>query len=85
MPFRSSTLALLLCSALSAAAAEAPKPAEPDQALMDRTFQRLGEQFIADGRTDGMSIAVVKDGKAHFYNFGTTNRGKERPPTEDSV
>lgn len=85
MPFRSPILALLLCSALSAAAAEAPKPAEPDQALMDRTFQRLGEQFIADGRTDGMSIAVVKDGKAHFYNFGTTTRGKERPPTEDSV
>lgn len=52
---------------------------------MDRTFERLGNQFIKDGRTDGMSIVVVKDGKASFYNFGSTTRSKVQPPTERSV
>lgn len=32
-----------------------------------------------------MSIAVVKDGKAHFYNFGSTTREKTQVPTERSV
>lgn len=77
--------ALLVCSAGSALASESPKAAEFSQAAMDRTFQRLGTEFVHNGRTDGMSIAVVKGGKAHFYNFGTTTRGKNLPPTERSV
>ncbi len=76
---------VLFCSAAPAFAAGSPKDSGAEQALVDRTFERLGKQFIKDGRTDGMSIAVVKDGKAHFYNFGTTTRGKVQPPTEDSV
>lgn len=79
------TLALLICSAGSAIAAESPKNADATQAIMDRTFQRLGTEFVKNGRTDGMSIAVVKDGKAHFYNFGSTTRGKASAPTERSV
>lgn len=84
-----SLLALLACLALPAFAADAPKAAAPasapDPALMDRTFERLGTQFIKDGRTDGLSIVVVKDGKARFYNFGSTTRTKAQPPTERSV
>ena len=54
-------------------------------ARMDRTFERLGRQFIKDGRSDGLSIAVVKDGQARFYNFGSTTRARAQPPTERSV
>ncbi|TKR33452.1 serine hydrolase [Luteimonas gilva] len=78
-------VALLICSAGSAIAAESPNTADSTQAVMDRTFQRLGAEFIKNGRTDGMSIAVVKDGKAHFYNFGSTTRKKTQAPTERSV
>ena len=78
-------MALLFCSAASAVAAESPKAAGPDPAIMDRVFSRLGTEFVKNGRTDGMSIAVVKDGKAHFYDFGTATRGKSQPPTEHSV
>ena len=84
------TLALLICCAGSAIAADSPKTAgatqaDSTQAVMDRTFQRLGTEFVGNGHADGMSIAVVKDGKTHFYNFGTTTRGKRLPPTERSV
>ena len=78
-------LALLLCSAAPATAAEVRKTAPPALAAMDRVFERLGSDFIRQGRADGMSIAVVQGGKARFYNFGTTTRGVAKPPTEHSV
>lgn len=78
------TLALLACCAGPVIASESPKAANA-QTAMDLTFQRLGNEFIKNGRTDGLSIAVVKDGKAHFYNFGSTTREKTLTPTERSV
>src|SRR5258708_5940912 len=80
-----SLLMLLACCGAPAIAAEAVPTAVPDAATMDGTFERLGAQFIKDGRTDGMSIAVVKDGKAHFYNFGSATRAKPQLPTQRSV
>jgi CubicO group peptidase (beta-lactamase class C family) len=85
MELRLLAAAVLLCSAAPALAMESPKAAAPEEATMDRVFQRLGTTFVDEGHTDGMSIVVVKDGKAHFYNFGTTTRGKAKPPTEHSV
>lgn len=85
MKLRLFVLALLAGFAGSAVASESPKAAGSEQATMDRVFQRLGTAFVKEGHTDGMSIVVVKDGKAHFYNFGTTTRGKDKPPTEHSV
>lgn len=84
MTFRLATL-VLLCSAASATAIAATPPAATEQARMDSTFQALGQAFIRDDRSDGMSIVAVKDGQPHFYNFGTTTRGQDAPPTEHSV
>ncbi len=85
MPFRKLILLLICSASMAASIAMAQTTAEPEQARMDRVFQRLGTQFVADGRADGVSIAVVKNGQPHFYNFGTTTRGKDSPPTENSV
>ncbi|HJR73499.1 MAG TPA: serine hydrolase [Luteimonas sp.] len=78
-------LALSICSAGSVIASETPKVGDSRQTAMDRTFERLGAEFIKNGRTDGMSIAVVKDGKAHFYNFGSVTREATQAPTERSI
>lgn len=85
MTFRLATLVLLLCNAASTTAIAATPPTATEQARMDNTFQALGEAFIRDDRSDGISIVVVKDGQPHFYNFGTTTRGKDAPPSEQSV
>ena len=45
------TLALLICGAGSALASETAKTADPAQAIMDRTFQRLGAEFVENGET----------------------------------
>ena len=52
---------------------------------MDSVFQQIGEKFVADGLSDGLSIAVVYQGKAHFYNFGVASRDTKTPPTRDTV
>lgn len=70
--------------AMPAFAAEAPV-AQIDQAAMDRAFQRLGSEFIQASRADGLSIAVVANGRARFYNFGSVSRDKPRTPTESTV
>lgn len=85
MPLRKLIL-LLVCSApMVTSLAAAQSAPEPEQARMNRVFQRLGNEFIANGRADGVSIAVVKNGQPYFYNFGTTTRGKDNVPTENSV
>ncbi|HEV7777045.1 MAG TPA: serine hydrolase domain-containing protein [Luteibacter sp.] len=56
-----------------------------DTTVMDSTFQQLGSKLVRAGRADGLSIAVVKDGRVRFYNFGTVNRDAPRVPTEHTV
>ena len=48
-------------------------------------IRKAGDAFIAAGSADGLSIAVVKDGKTTFCDFGTVERGKARLPTPDTV
>lgn len=85
MTLRLAALVLLLGSAATASATSPTQSAVTEQARMDSTFQALGQAFIRDDRSDGMSIVVVKDGQPHFYNFGTTTRGQDAPATEHSV
>lgn len=59
--------------------------AQAAPSLMDSTFQRLGTEFVKAGNADGVSIAVVKDGKARFYNFGSVSRDRQQPPTDRTV
>lgn len=56
-----------------------------DQTTIDRTLQRLGSAFIAAGCADALSIALVKDGKVSFYNFGSTSPDRPQAPTERTV
>src|SRR5437868_14462689 len=43
--------------------------------------ESAAKAFMGNQQTVGLSIGVFKDGKAFTYNFGTTERGKQRPPT----
>lgn len=54
-------------------------------AAADVAFQRLGAEFVETDKADGLSIAVVQDGKVRFYNFGTASRAKPQAPTEQTV
>lgn len=83
-------LAIAACvAALSIAsapmrAAESPRPVA-SAATMDAVFQKLGSQMVDADLTDGLSIAVVRDGKPHLYHFGSTVRGGRKAPTDNTA
>ncbi|WP_430387757.1 serine hydrolase [Dyella sp. 20L07] len=52
---------------------------------LSKVVQAEGEAFIKQGNSDGLSIAVVRDGNTTFYNFGTVSREKPQTPTKDTV
>jgi len=61
----------LILLAIAASAVASPPPSTE--------VSRLGSAFVSAGRSDGLSIALVKDGKVAFFNFGSVL------PTEQTV
>ncbi|MGY2437405.1 serine hydrolase, partial [Escherichia coli] len=58
-------LSTLLLSPLSHA-----KEAEPLTAVVDGAIQPL----LKEHRVPGMAVAVLKEGKAHYFNYGVADR-----------
>ncbi len=80
-PYLLTALAFSLAAALPATAREVAPGSED----MQTVIRSEAEALIKQGRTDAISIAVVRDGKATFYNFGTISRDKPQAPTKDTV
>ncbi|GAB3771927.1 serine hydrolase domain-containing protein [Spirosoma horti] len=49
------------------------------------TIQQLGTAFIQEKSHVGLSIGIVRNGQTSFYNFGTTEKGKNELPTEQTI
>ncbi len=52
---------------------------------IDQVISRLGTDFITAGKSDGLSIAVVKDGHLQLHHFGSVVREKNQLPTDGTV
>jgi serine-type D-Ala-D-Ala carboxypeptidase/endopeptidase len=48
---------------------------------VDSLVESAATAFMENGRTVGLSIGIHVGGKDRMYNFGTTERGKQVPPT----
>jgi CubicO group peptidase (beta-lactamase class C family) len=48
---------------------------------IDSAVEQAAKKFMENGQTVGLSLGIYKDGKTYTYNFGTTERGKQHPPT----
>lgn len=83
--FRS--LALIVVCATGVFLASAAHSREPSlpSTDMDGIVQRDGEAFVKAGNTDGLSIAIVRDGQTTYFNFGTISRNKKQLPNQDTV
>ena len=75
---------ILLCTWLLAPTvvlAQATPPAiNPDTAAT-----RLGKAFIDKQGYVGLSIGLYDHGKTYFYNFGTTEKGTQQLPTQNTL
>lgn len=45
----------------------------------------LGAEFVSSGKSDALSIAIVRNGEAHFYNFGSVSPERKVLPSEHSL
>lgn len=52
---------------------------------LDTLVNRLGENFIKNKQAAGLSIGVYNYGTNYFYNYGTTEKGKIKLPTQKTI
>ncbi|GAB4010054.1 serine hydrolase domain-containing protein [Spirosoma migulaei] len=55
------------------------------KASPETTIQQLGTAFVQEKTHVGLSIGIVRNGKTSFYNFGTTEKGKNQLPTQHTI
>ncbi|MGY3932312.1 beta-lactamase [Aeromonas encheleia] len=61
---------LLWAGQTLAATASNPTQADPLRQMVDTTIQPLLKEYLIPG----MAVALLKDGKAHYFNYGLANR-----------
>lgn len=79
---------LYLCAFVSVLVAQTAAVPAQEKVLPLRTegaVNRLGQEFVSSDHSDALSIAIVRAGKVAFFDFGTTQHGKEIRPTKDRV
>ncbi|AKD57636.1 serine hydrolase domain-containing protein [Spirosoma radiotolerans] len=54
-------------------------------ARAEATIQQLGTAFVQEKSHVGLSIGIIRNGKTSFYTFGTTEKGKNQLPTENTI
>ena len=67
------------CFSISLAYAQSSPP------NFDSLIRNLGANFIKNRQGVGLSIGIYNNGKTYFYNFGTTEVGKDLLPTQNTV
>ncbi|MFQ2189709.1 FOX/MOX family class C beta-lactamase [Aeromonas jandaei] len=70
------TLGSLLISSFASSAQDAPLTA-----IVDGTIQPVLKEY----RIPGMAVAVLKDGKAHYFNYGVANRESGQRVSEQTL
>ncbi|WP_421232184.1 FOX/MOX family class C beta-lactamase [Aeromonas jandaei] len=70
------TLGSLLISSFASAAQDAPLTAIVDGAI---------QPVLKEYRIPGMAVAVLKDGKAHYFNYGVANRESGQRVSEQTL
>ncbi|UOQ64344.1 serine hydrolase domain-containing protein [Hymenobacter volaticus] len=84
---RCAILTWLFASTLSFASAQSTAPATGRnlKSQLDLVVQREGAAFIKEPTRVGLSIGIIKDKQTYFYNFGTTEKGTNKAPTQNTV
>ncbi|WDF93614.1 AQU family class C beta-lactamase [Aeromonas dhakensis] len=61
--------------------AEATSPADPLRSVVDASIQPL----LKEQRIPGMAVAVLKDGKAHYFNYGVAELATGKKVSEQTL
>lgn len=58
---------------------------QPAANNLDSLINVLGSSFIREPFATGLAIGVYKNGAESYYNFGSTERGKQTLPTNHTI
>ena len=71
---------------LGAQTARTPPPAGAATSEgVDAVVERAARKFMSDPHAVGLSVGVLKGGKAYTYNYGEVEKGKGRLPTAHTL
>ena len=59
--------------------------AKSQEANAGNLVKKLGEEFIKNPESVGLSIGIFDKGNTYFYNFGTPEKGKSQLPTQNTI
>jgi serine-type D-Ala-D-Ala carboxypeptidase/endopeptidase len=83
------TLALVVSAILTVSPVQAQlRPAQPpltSEEISTIVSRSAGIFFKSAPSAVGLSIGVLKDGKSYAYNYGTIEKGKKNPPSDDTL
>ena len=52
---------------------------------LDSAIEGVAAKFMVYNKPVGLSIGVIRNGKARTYNYGTVEKGRQQLPTADSI
>jgi CubicO group peptidase (beta-lactamase class C family) len=52
---------------------------------LDKKVEAVVQPFMFEGKTVGLSIGILKDGKTYFYNYGETKKGNGQTPSSKNL
>jgi CubicO group peptidase (beta-lactamase class C family) len=86
LPFFSAALVVRAApSPTHRTASDACPASVPQKATVDSVVNEAARTFLKETAAVGLSIGVVKGERTYTYNFGTMKKGKDRPPTADTL
>lgn len=83
--FLMSVTGALSCTLAPAQATGALASDNPSTSDQDRVIDRASRQLFSNTCHVGLSIAVSRDARGYFYDYGSTSRETAKLPTPDSV
>ncbi|MFD2935918.1 serine hydrolase [Spirosoma flavum] len=84
-PLIITTCFVALATALASGQENSPKTNAPQKAHIEAVIQQLGTAFIQEKSHVGLSIGIVQNGQTSFYSFGTTEKGTNQLPTQNTI
>ena len=57
----------------------------PLQDGLDTAIDRAVTRYLADPRTAGLSIGLIRNGREYFYNYGEMEKGLGQRPTKNTI
>ncbi|MGY3213308.1 serine hydrolase domain-containing protein [Mucilaginibacter sp. HD30] len=77
-------LAIIYCSALFLWSTNTAF-AQPGAGIAASTIEAIGQRFVQTPGHIGLSVCIIKNGKAYSYHFGSTASKKGTKPTDSTI